>query len=286
MRRSVAAAGFLLSLALSGCASRQPNYPGAPGGKETPSGKRATGELPGDETIKNPEVAYNLSLEFAGQNNIEAAHHYIALAMKLRTDAKYSYTQGLFYLTESKFQEAIANFELALQQGAGTQENNVAVLNAMGVCYKELGKDDEALAKFREVVNTPGLFSRFESYYNMGVIYMRQKKTLDAEAVFRKVVEENPRYYKGFNKLGVLSAARDDWGGATLYFKKALDLLSQDYGAMQADGAEVFCNYGEALFKEKLYPQARNALLQVLKISPEGPFGQRAKELLGQLGGG
>ena len=68
-------------------------------------------------------------------------------------------------------------------------------------------------------------------------------------------------------------------------YKKALDILSQDYGANQADGAEIYCNYGEALFQEKLYPQARTALMQVLKIAPESVFGQRAKVLLSQLGG-
>lgn len=283
---------FVLLLTLCGliaglaCASRQPKIPGAPGGKNAPSAtQRAAGELPGDETIKNPEVAYNMALEFAGQANMEAAHHYIALAMKMRTDSKYSYTQGLFYLTESRFQEAIANFQLALQQGAGTQENKLAVLNAMGVCYKEMGQDEEALKNFREVVTSQGLFSRYESYYNMGVIYLRQQKNLDAEAVFMKVVDENPGFYKAYNKLGVIAAMKGDWGKAALNYKKALDILSQDYGATQQDGAEIFYNYGEALYQEKLYPQARNALLQVLKISPESQYGQKAKEILGQLGG-
>jgi len=276
----------LLSLmAVAGCASKESRIPGAPSGKNEPNPNRAAGELPGDETIKNPEVAYNMALEFAGQQNMEAAHHYIALAMKLRTDSKYSYTQALLYLTETKYTEALVFLQQSMQQGAGTQENRLAVLNAMGVCYKEMGQDEEALAKFREVVTAPGLFSRYESYYNMGVIYMRQKKTLDAQAVFMKVVEENPGYYKAYNKLGLLAADRGDWSGAASSYKKALDILSQDYNANQSDGAEIYFNYGDALYQEKLYPQARNALLQVLKISPEGAFGLKAKEILGQLGG-
>ncbi len=276
---------LLALLALGGCASSQSRIPGAPGGQNVPSSKRAPGDLPGDETIKNPEVAYNMALEFAGQQSMEAAHHYIELAMKLRPDAKYSYTEGLFYLSEARYKEALTHLQHSLDQGPGTQENRLAVLNAMGVCYKELGQDEEALAKFREVVNSPGLFSRYESYYNMGVIYMGQKKNLDAEAVFMKVVDENPGYYKAYDKLGILQAIRQDWAGAAASFKKALDILTQDYGATQNDGAEVYCNYGEALYREKLYPQARDALLQVLKIAPESPYGTRAKEILAQLGG-
>jgi tetratricopeptide (TPR) repeat protein len=216
---------------------------------------------------------------------MEAAHHYIILAMKLRPDSKYTYTQGLFYLSESKFQDAIGYFQQALQQGPGTVDNKVAVLNAMGVCYKQLGQDEEALKNFREVVNTPGLFSRYESYYNMGVIYMNQNKLLDAESVFMKVVEENPGYYRAYNKLGMLDGAKGDWKGALANYKRAVELLSADYTASQADGSEIYYNYGEALFHEKLYPQSRNALLQVLRIAPESAYGQKAKDLLAQLGG-
>lgn len=285
MRKASALVLPLLVLVLASCASQKPpKIPGAPHPKE--SEKLAPGELPGDQSIQNPEVAYNMALEFAGNQNMEAAHHYIELAMKLQADAKYSYTQGLFFLSERKFQEAIGWFEKALQQGPGTSDNRLAVLNAEGVCYKELGQDEEALKRFREVVNTPGLFSRYESYYNMGVIYLRQNKILDAEAVFMKVVDENPGYYRAYNKLGLLAASRQDWAGAALNFKRAIDIMSNDYGALQTDGAEIFLNYGEALFHEKLYPESRNALLQVLKTSPESVYGTRAKELLAQIGGG
>lgn len=286
MRRIALALALVAALILVACASKQQKIPGAPGGKHSsPSSKKTPGQLPGDETIKNPEVAYNMALEFAGQQNMEAAHHYIELAIKLRPDAKYSYTEGLLFLSESRFQDALVNFQTALKQGPGTQENKLAVLNAMGVCYKELGQYDEALAKFREVVTSQGAFSRFESYYNMGIVYMNQKKYLDAEAVFIKVVEENPDYYKAYNKLGILHGFKDDWADAAANFKKALEILSRDYTATQSDGAELYCNYGEALYREKLYPQARNALLQVLKISPESIWGQRAKGILAQLGG-
>lgn len=286
MRRFVFPLLLVSIVALASCAEKTQKIPGAPGGKDIPNPKQqADGKLPGDETIKNPEVAYNMALEFAGQSNMEAAHHYIVLAMKLRPDSKYSYTQGLFFLSESKFQDAIGYLQQALQQNPGTVDNRVAVLNAMGVCYKELGQDDEALKNFREVVNTPGLFSRYESYYNMGVIYMRQKKNLDAESVFMKVVEENPNYYRAYNKLGILEGAKGDWKDALAHFKRAVELMSADYTASQADGSEIYYNYGEALFREKLYPQSRNALLQVLRIAPESAYGQRAKELLTQLGG-
>ena len=285
MRRSAVILSVALALALVACATKQQKIAGAPMVTEKGAQSLAPGELPGDKNIQNPEVAYNMALEFAGQGNMEAAHHYIDLASKLRQDSKYSFTKGLFYLSERKFNEALMYLEQAMKLGPGTTENRLAVLNAEGVCLKELGRDDEALERFREVVTTPGLFSRYESYYNMGVIYLRQKKFLDAQAVFMKVTQENPGYYRAYNKLGILAALKEDWAGAAANFKKALDLISNNYDAIQSDGAEIYLNYGEALFREKLYPEARNALMQVLRISPESAYGTRAKELLGQIGG-
>jgi len=134
-------------------------------------------------------------------------------------------------------------------------------------------------------VNTRGLVSRYEAYYNMGIIYIRQKKLVDAEAVFHKVIEENPNYYPAYNKLAVALAAKGDWPEAALNCKKALDIFLSSYGGQGSEGAELHCNYGEALFQQKMYREARLELLEVLKMAPESPYGQRAKDLLAQLGG-
>ena len=233
---------------------RQQNDPGRAGRASLPEAEKSPGELPGDETIKNSEVAYNMALEFAGQQNMEAAHHYIDLAMKLRPDAKYSYTQGLLFSPRTKFHGRPR--QLAAVPGAGPRHpgNNLAVLNAMGVCYKELGQDDEALGEVPEVVNTPGLFSRYESYYNMGVIYLRQKKYLDAEAVFRRSSRRTPATTGPTTSSGSWRPTRAT-GATPRVYKKAIDIISADYGANQADGAEIYCNYGEALSQQQLYPR-------------------------------
>ncbi len=238
----------------------------------------------GDENIKNSEVAYNLGLEYAGKGEMPAAHHYIDLAIILQPDSKYSYTKGLFLLGDKRYDEALVWLERSLQQGPGTSDNKLAVQNALGATYMQLGQDEKALAQFRDVVNAPGIVSRYESYYNMGIIYLRQQKWLDAEAVFQKVAEENPGYYRAYGKLGQISAHKEDWGQAALLYKRALDLIQNDYPSLQTDGAELYCNYGEALFHEKMYPESRQALMQVLRISPESSAGQKAKEILAKLG--
>jgi len=240
--------------------------------------------LPGDETIKNSEVAFNLALEYAGKGDLAAGQHFVDLAINLQPDPKYSYTKGLFYLSEKRYPDAQRWLERALAQGPGTTDNKVAVYNALGAVYMQMGQDDKALEEFRQVVNTPGMISRYESYYNMGVIYLRQEKWLDAEAVLRKVGDENPGYFRAWHKLGLIAGHNGNWEEAATLSKRAIDLVQSNYPARQAEGADIYCAYGEALYQLKRYPESREAFMNALKIAPESDAGRKAKERLAVLG--
>lgn len=238
----------------------------------------------GDAEIKSSEVAYNLATEYAKQGDWSAADHYIDLAIRMQPDSKYTFAKGLFCLAQHRYDQAEMLLERSLAQRPGTTENRLAVLNALGAACMQLGKDEKALEQFRQVVNTPGMVSRYESYYNMGVIYVRQQKWLDADAVFQKVVEENPGYYRAWNKLCLVETQRGNWKQAVVYAKQAVDLVTRNYAALQSEGSEVFYNYGEALFQLKQYDESRQALMNALKIAPETEAGRKAKERLGSFG--
>ncbi len=285
MKRIPVLASVLVLAVILGCASERAPISGAPDASFVGKPSGSFNSLPSDKNIKNPEVAYNMALSFAKRQNMQAAHHYILLASKIRPSAKYSYVNAIFYLKEKRYKEALLCLKAASNMGAGSAQNRMDILNAEGVCHMQLGDNEEALKLFREVVNAPGLASRYGTYYNMGVIYIKQKKLIDAQAVFMKVVEENPGYYMAFDKLGLISAALGKWGEATVYYRKAVSLIKTNYDAKQADGAEIYCNYGEALYQTKKYPEARAALLEVIRIAPESPSGTKAKKLLENLGG-
>lgn len=281
-----------LMLALS-CVERKPPSAGTnspPPAPQTPA-QLATqagafpAELPGDKEIRNSEVAYNLALEYFQKGEVGAAHHYTDLAHRMQPSSKYLYMKGLCHIAEQRFDLALPPLEEAYRMGAGTPDNAASILNALGVCLMHMEKDDAALEKFREVVNMQGPIRKADAYYNMGVIYLRQQKSADAEAVFSKVVEENPGRYEAFNKLGLLRAARGSWEDATRDFKRAIGIIARNSSARRSDGPEIHFNCGEALFQRKMYREAREHLNEAVKLSPEGPFGLKAKALLIQLGG-
>ncbi len=277
---------FLLLIAI-GCGERkEPESGPGPFSGDAPTGTTGTYRpLAGDENVKNSEVAYNLALEFAAKGNQEAAYHYINLAIKLQPAAKYSHAKGLLLLSEERYQEALTLFLQALHQGAGDPNNEVAINNAIGVCYMQLNNPDQALEFFRKVVNAPGIVSRFEAYYNMGKIYMEQGKNIDAEYAFLKVIQENPGFYKAHMKMGQVFMAKEDYEQAAQYFQNSLDIIAGDYRALNVDGAEIHYYLAEALYRLQRYPEAYTQLVETLKISPEGPYGQRAKEMIQNLEG-
>jgi len=280
-----ALAGLLLVLS-GACATRTPQDDPTAENLTFLGDRDAYHELPGDKDIKNSEVAYNLGVEFAEKSNMDAAHHYLNMALRMRSLAKYSYTKGLLWLSDEQWDHALTWFQKALDQGPDTVINRAEVLNCIGVCHKEMGNTEEALGFFRRVVNTPGQFPRWKTYYNMALLYYDEARYDDAELALRQVVEENPGYYRAYYKLGQIYRQREEYESAANNFKRALDLIEGDFQARKVDGPELHYLYSEMLYFLKMYQRAHDELLKVLQLSPEGPFGIKAKELLKIMGNG
>jgi tetratricopeptide (TPR) repeat protein len=239
--------------------------------------------LPGDENIKISEVAYNLALEYAGGRNMSAAHHYIDLAMKLEPHAKYSYTKGIFYIQEKRFEKALLWLDKSARENPPELQAKLDIWNAQGIAYMQLKKFEDAKVRFRNIINTEGMINRFNAYYNLGVIYMEENNQADAENSFRKAVEENPGDYRVYMKLGKIALGKNDYVAACGSYQKAAELVDPIFSALQNDGPEIYYHLGETLLKQQKIEEARTALLKVLKLAPEGQYGLKAKDVLSNL---
>ncbi|MCX7831064.1 MAG: tetratricopeptide repeat protein, partial [Acidobacteria bacterium] len=146
-----------------------------------------------------------------------------------------------------------------------------------------LKRYEEAKAKFREIINTEAMISKFNAYYNIGLIYLEENNYDDAENALRKAVEENPNDYRVYLKLGKIAMHKGDTLSAYGDYQKAADLIEGYYSAMQSDGPEIYYYLGENLIKLNRIEEGRNAFLKVIKISPEGQYGLKAKQILSKL---
>lgn len=282
MKRTVFIAFLLIFFCLS-CVKNESRLPGSAPPGNVQGDQDTFRPLPGDENIKNSEVAYNLALEHAGGRNMQAAHHYVDLAIKLEPHAKYSYTKGVFYIGEKRFDKALFWLDRSMRENPGELQARLDILNAQGFTLMQLKRYEEAKEKFREIVNTEGMVSKFNAYYNLGTIYLEEKNLVDAESVLKKAVEENPNEYRGYMKLGRIAMERQDYLSAYGDYQKAAELVEPIYSSLQTDGPEIFYYLGETLLRQNRVEEARNAFLKVIKVAPEGAYGNKAKELLSKM---
>lgn len=274
---------ILAAIFLVSCATKETRIPSKGVGTLSLADEDRYKPLPGDENIKNSEVAYNLSLEYAGARNMPAAHHYLDLAMKIEPHAKYSYTKGVYFLGEKRYEKALAWLNKAMSQEEGELQAKIDILNAQGIALLNLKRYEEAKTKFREIINTEAIVSKFNAYYNIGLIYLEENNYEDAENALRKAVEENPNDYRAYSKLGKVAMHKGEYLSAYADFQKAADLIEDYYSALQSDGPEIYYSLGESLVKLNKIEEGRKALLKVIKIAPEGQYGLKAKQVLSKL---
>jgi Flp pilus assembly protein TadD len=95
-------------------------------------------------------------------------------------DAKTHYLNGLKLFGQNKFEEAIAEYRLALEQRADWAE----VIHALATAQSKLGRQDEAIATLQRAIElTPSDAFLFTS---LSIFLQRQGKVPEAEAAAAK----------------------------------------------------------------------------------------------------
>lgn len=93
------------------------------------------------------------------------------------------------YHDAQKFDEAVGYYGRALQ----VHPDNVNARTDMGICLREMGKSDEAIAQFRTSLSYDS--RHWETWLNLGVVALFDKNDVKtAREAFGKVEELNPEY--------------------------------------------------------------------------------------------
>ena len=160
----------------------------------------------------------------------------------------------------------------------------------LGLQYLRQGKMDEAIAQFQEAVEIkPGFVDGRD---NLGIALMQKGNVDEAIVQFRKVLEIKPGYADACNSLGIALRRKGRVGEAITYYEMALrtnpDFTDARYNLGRAlfdEGKvdEAIIQYQEALKIEPDYVDAHNnlgmALLQKGKVDEAAAHFQRALEI-------
>jgi tetratricopeptide (TPR) repeat protein len=196
---------------------------------------------------------------------------------------------------------------------------NAAIKSAFeeGVTLSNAGKNDEAIAKFNEVIAQVPKCP--ECYSNIGANYAQKKDWAQAEASYKKAIEVDPNAADAYNglanvynaqkkfdqaaeasaqamKIAGAAGATGTGGGASAsaMFKQGVILWNagkipeakkQFEDAVKADPKLADAHYwlGMANLNEGKMPDAATHFDEYLKLAPTGQYAEQAKGILSQI---
>jgi len=138
---------------------------------------------------------------------------------------------------------------------------NAMAYNSLGLAYRDLGKDGEAIDNFKKAIKIRPEYS--QAYNNIGVtIHAKTKDADEAIGYFRKAIEIDPGNAEAYNNLGALLFAKDrDIERAVLYCQKAVRL--------KPDYAEAYYNLGLFLDNQGKTEEAIRHYRKAAQLKPD-----------------
>ncbi len=114
------------------------------------------------------------------------------------------------------------NTVIGTQETGDSMSSPAKSHNEQGLALAAQGRLDEALAEFQKALQIKPDYA--EAYLNLGNALVRRGRVDEAIALFRKALEIKPNYAEAHNDLGMVLAASARIDEAISHFRKALEI--------------------------------------------------------------
>lgn len=176
-----------------------------------------------------------------------------------------AYRQGLQQLVNKNYQEAVKQFQLALQLGAPPYD----ALYNLGRAYRQLGQSERETNRHLFIENLKLAAEKFEeaarhkpdaldTYFQLGLCYRDLDLLPQAKGAFLKAKGAAPRDPAVYYQLGLLSIDQGNYREAEKCLRNGL--------AMQPDHALILIALGRLFMKTNKAARAINSLRQAVQI--------------------
>lgn len=176
------------------------------------------------------------------------------LKMALPGDPLGYYRLGLIYHAQQKYDQAIAEFEMALKKAPRAIEPLTAMANSLVA----QGKVTKAIARINEVQEAAP--ADFRPHLLLGTVYLNQKKYAEAESAFHSAIQVNPKASASYLALSNLYLGRGD-------AKAAIQSLQQGLSSNPGD-AMLSASLAERYHQSGDYEKAIAEYENILKKNP------------------
>ena len=160
-------------------------------------------------------------------------------------------TLGLIYNGTGRNEEAIKEFQLALELGPA----NISTYRELAKAYQNQGRLLDAELAYQQAIDLNP--DNCIGYSYLGVFYQKQGRYEDAEEQFRQTIQVNPMYAKGYRNLGGIYYELGREQDAEKMTMRALE-FGPDYIA--------YSNLAVGYWRQERYADAARIYESILKL--------------------
>lgn len=167
------------------------------------------------------------------------------------------YALGHVFFQQERYSKAISSFRKVLLIDPKDSEAH----NYLGRIYSFQGEFDKALSSYKAALKNPRYTTPEKPYWNMGLMYVRQKKYTEAVSELKNALRVNPNIVAVHNLLGEVYSKMGEKDKAIASYKEAIRITPKDINAHY----NLACIYQQ----EGADQLADAAFNQVIALSPE-----------------
>ncbi len=209
---------------------------------------------------RDPTALGGMARAYENAGRVQDAEAAFQKAAALRPDYWDSYSElGLFYDRQRKYPEAVAQFQRAI----ALTPDNAQLYSNLAAVYLDMGdpkvfpQAEDALKKSIELRPT------FESYGNLGNLYLQERRWADAAGVSEKAIHLNDNEPTVWNNLAIAYEELNETDKAKEARARQLQLLEAQEKLQPRDAeihAQLAFLYGREKMRDKAVEQAQAAL--------------------------
>lgn len=225
--------------------------------------------------LSRPQVA--LAMGKIQQNDIQGALIELRkAAMANSEDPEVYYGFALAYWKSGKYDKALENADKAIKYGdkLGLEHPGLKseAYNLKGTLLSNEGKNEEAIDAFKKALKDELYQTPEYSYNNLATVYLMMKNLPQAQEYAQKALEVNPHYAPAWEILSKIHVQDGKITDAIENLKHAI-LEFPGYTEAHWGLAQLYLQTGNPA-------AAKQHLIEVIKLDPQGLFGQMATEKL------
>jgi type IV pilus biogenesis/stability protein PilW len=218
-------------------------------------------------TKKKAEAKQSLGLTLIQGGQIDAGLNELKEAARLDPEnAEIQNATALAYRDMGNTKEAIRHFHdaLALKPNFPDAENN------LGTVYLMLHEWDKAIQHFEKAAHNVSYRTPYMAYTNIGYAYHHMGQFQKAIEYYQKAIEHWARYSPAYDNMGL-----------------AYEMLGESERAVEASPSSPLphLHLARLYLNLSMIREASESLNEVIRLDPQGLYGQEAKKLLDEIRG-